>query len=110
MKKITNTTILDPLLCDRTVSVYHREGLTRRVLEGVHFALTQERTTNLGRSQDYGEFLLVIPGEDPIAPGDRVLPDMGPENLPVGSKAMTVLSARKCYLMGQVSHTEARGR
>ena len=52
----------------------------------------------------------MIPGDDPIAPGDRVVAGEGPEVIAWNTKSATVLSVRKCFLMGKVSHTEARGR
>ena len=109
MRRSNVISILDPAFCDREVSVYHREGLTRRFLEGVHFMQTQVQTTNLGRTEAGGEFLLVIPGDDPIVPGDLVVEGVGPETLTRDTPTATVRSVRKCWLLGQVSHTEARG-
>jgi hypothetical protein len=109
MKRSNVISILDPALCDREVSVYHREGLTRRLLTGVHFVQTQALKTDLGRAEASGEFLLVIPGDDPIAPGDLVVAGAGPEALTRDTQTARVLSVRKCHLLGQVSHTEARG-
>ena len=110
MKRTNVVSILDPALCDRKVTVYHREGLTRRLLDGVHFTQTRAMQTELGREEDTGEFLLVIPGDDPIAPGDRVMAGEGPAVPAWDTKTATVLSVRKCFLMGRVSHTEARGK
>ena len=110
MRRTNLTSILDPALCDRKVTVYHREGLTRRLLDGVHFTQTQALDTSLGRSEASGEFLLVIPGDDPIAPGDQVVEGAGPEVIAWDTQTATVLSVRKCFLMGKVSHTEARGK
>ncbi len=109
MRRKSMKTLLDPALCDRTVTVYHREGLTRRCLEGVHFEQTQSQTVNLGRAEANGEFLLVIPGADPIAPGDRVIPGEGPEVIAWDSRYATVQTVRQCHAFGTVSHTEARG-
>ena len=110
MRRTDVVSILDPALCDRKVTVYHREGLTRRLLEGVHFSQTRAMQTELGREEDMGEFLLVIPGDDPIAPGDRVVAGEGPAAIAWDTQTATVLSVRKCFLMGKVSHTEARGK
>ena len=109
MRKSNTISILDPALCDREVSVYHREGLTRRLLGGVHFVRTQVLKTELGRSEAGSEFLLVIPGEDPIAPGDLVVEGQGPETLTRATPAARVRTVKKCFLLGKVSHTEARG-
>ena len=110
MRRSNLGSLLDPSLCDREVSVYHREGLTRRLLTGVHFVQTQAIKTELGRTEASGEFLLVIPGDDPIAPGDLVVAGAGPEVLSRDTQTARVHSVRKCCLLGQVSHTEARGR
>ena len=109
MKRTNVVSILDPALCDRKVTVYHREGLTRRLLEGVHFSQTRAMQTELGREEDTGEFLLVIPGDDPIAPGDLVVAGAGPEVFTRDTQTARVHSVKKCFLLGQVSHTEARG-
>ena len=109
MKHIPNDSILDPVLCDQTVTVYHREGLTRRVLAGVHFEYTQRQDTNLGRAEAAREFLLVIPGEDPIGPGDLVVLGEGPEVIARDTQYVTVLRVRPGIFLGRISHTEARG-
>ena len=109
MKRSNVISILDPALCDREVSVYHREGLTRRLLTGVHFMQTQALKTDLGRAEASGEFLLVIPGDDPIAPGDLVAEGQGPEVLTRDTQTARVRTVKKCFLLGNVSHTEARG-
>ena len=109
MKRSNDISILDPALFDREVTVYHREGLTRRLLEGVYFMQTQSLDTKLGRAEESGEFLLVIPGDDPIAPGDLVVAGEGPEVIARDTQYATVRSVRKCYFMGKVSHVEARG-
>ena len=109
MKRSNEFSILDPALFDREVTVYHREGLTRRLLEKVYFMQTQSLDTKLGRAEESGEFLLVIPGDDPIAPGDLVVAGEGPEVIARDTQTATVRSVRKCYFMGKVSHVEARG-
>ena len=109
MTHIQTDSILDPVLCDQTVTVYHREGLTRRVLAGVHFEYTQRQDTDLGRAEATREFLLVIPGADPIGPGDLVVLGEGPEVIARDTQYATVLRVRPCSFLGRVSHTEARG-
>lgn len=109
MKRSNDISILDPALFDREVTVYHREGLTRRLLEKVYFMQTQSLDTVLGRAEASGEFLLVIPGDDPIAPGDLVAAGVGPEVIARDTQYATVRSVRKCSLLGRISHTEARG-
>ena len=109
MKRSNEFSILDPALFDREVTVYHREGLTRRLLERVYFMQTQGLDRNLGREEESGDFLLVIPGDDPIAPGDLVAAGKGPDLLTRDTQTARVHSVKKCFLLGQVSHTEARG-
>lgn len=101
---------LDYSLCTMDVTVYRRESLTRHVLHGVHLesegALTQPGP--MARLQR--KFLLVIPGAFPIAPGDKVLPGIGPEmwqweDLDGG----TVQSVKQRFFMGTPCHVEARG-
>jgi len=110
MKKIPNISPLDPALCGQTVTVYHREGLTRRCLEGVHFECTRTLETDLGRAEASEGFLLVIPGADPIQPGDTVVLGEGPEVIARDSQRPTVESVKQQWFLGTVSHTEARGK
>ena len=70
---------LDYSLCAMTVTVYHREGLTRQVLEGVHFEWTGEGSVSGGVHSAGTGFLLVVPYECVMAPGDRVVQGIGPE-------------------------------
>ena len=110
MLRLRGALPFDKRLYCQTVTVYHREGLTRRVLEGVHFEYTQSLAMDLGRAQTAREFLLVIPGEDTIAPGDLVVEGVGPEVIARDPEAATVLQVKPCSLMGRISHTEVRGR
>lgn len=106
---------LDYSLCCMTVTVYGENG-SRRVLRGVHHEQTREQSTALGAQDCTTDFLLVIPGEDPIAPGDKVLPGIGPENLPweaLNAPAFPglgiVRTVKPRFFMGTPCHTEARG-
>ena len=106
---------LDYSLCAMTVTVYRREGLTRRVLEGVHYEFTDCLDTDSCRDSHSRRFLLVIPGFDPIAPGDKVLLGIGPENIQweeLNTAEIPTLgvvgSVKPRYLLGQPCHTEAR--
>ena len=102
---------LDYSLCRDTVTVYHREGLTRRVLEKVHLEETQRNTVDVGRVQAEENFLLIIPGEGTVVPSDRVVRGVGPEIAAWADTAgfATVESVKQCRFRGQVCHTEARG-
>ena len=107
---------LDFSLCQMTVTVYHREGLTRQVLEGVHYEFTSRREVVGGVSQVTRGFLLVIPGEYAVAPGDKVVLGIGPEvsrwdDLAVATHDTlgVITSVQRRYWKGKVCHTEARG-
>ena len=116
MKHIQTDSILDPVLCDQTVTVYHREGLTRRVLSGVHYEFTNHREVTGGIEQITRSFQLVIPGSFDIYPGDKVLLGIGPEitrweDLTVENTDTLglVTSVQPRYYQGKRCHTEARG-
>ena len=107
---------LDYSLCAMTVTVYHREGLTRRCLEGVHYEYTDRQETASGRTTLHRDFLLVIPGEDPIAPGDKVMLGQGPTEFtwealtPATVPTLSVVETVKPrYFRGRPCHVEARG-
>ena len=115
MLKRKKTIPLDYSLCTMTVTVYRREGLNRRVLEGVHYEFTDRSHTDSGRSAHSRGFLLVIPGSDPIAPGDKVVLGIGPEGLPweeLNTATVPTLgvvnSVKPRYFGGKPCHTEAR--
>lgn len=102
-------------LCDQTVTLYRRQGenVLRRVLEGCHFSYRQVRKAQaLGQREDT-EFLLVVPGEADILPGDRILPGIGGEAsweelIPACIPGLCqVAYVRPCYLGGTISHVEA---
>ena len=100
MRRKSMKTLLDPALCHRTVTVYHREGLTRRCLEGVHFEYTDTREVAGGKTAAERNFLLVIPGEDPVAPGDRVI---------FNGRPSVAANVKPRYFQGRLCHTEVRG-
>ena len=107
---------LDYSLCQSTVTVYHREGLTRRVVPGVHYEFTSRREVEGGIERKSRSFHLVIPGGDPICPGDKVLLGTGPEierweDLAVETTDTLglVASVQPRYYKGKLCHTEARG-
>ena len=68
-------------LCEQTVTVYRMQDATllRQVVNGCFFKWEDARqgdTPWLSRP-----FLLVIPGDFPLRPGDRVFPGEGPETV-----------------------------
>ena len=116
MLKLKPNLPLDYTLCTMTVTAYRREGLTRRVIEGVHYEFTHRREVLTGRESLSREFLLVIPGQDPLAPGDKVVLGIGPENVsweelnPARYPTLGVVKTVKPrYFQGKPCHTEAWG-
>ena len=116
MLKNRNPIPLDYSLCNMTVTVYHREGLTRQVLDGVCYEFTTHRQVEEGIARVSRSFHLVIPGECAIFPGDKVLRGIGPEisrweDLAVETSGTLglVTSVKPCYYKGNLCHTEARG-
>ena len=73
---------LDYSLCDRTVTVYRKEGGTvcRTVVEGCYLEPTRRRTVDaLGRREEQA-FLLIMPGAPQrVFPGDRIYGGIGPQ-------------------------------
>ena len=89
---------LDYSLCAMSVTV--ESGDASRALSGVHFEFTDTREVATGREDRSRNFLLVIPGEDPIKAGDRVIFQ--------GQRAV-VATVKPRYFQGRLCHTEARG-
>ena len=97
-------------LCADTVTVYHREGLTRQVLEGVHFEATVTENTDGAVTDRAHDFLLVIPYETRLRPGDKVVLGVGGEiSHWTEVEGFSVRSVREGRLQGRFCHTEARG-
>ena len=115
LKPISNVP-LDYSLCNMTVTVYHREGLTRQVMEGVHYEFTSRREVTGGIEEKSRGFLLVVPGERDVRPGDKVLLGIGPEIsgwddlLPETTDTLGIVtSVQPRYYNGRIIHTEVRG-
>ena len=71
------------MLKGKTVTVYHpgEDGIQRRVVEDCiyqHRTYRQEAGTGVCEER---KFCLLIPGQDPIVPGDRVYDGIGPEEV-----------------------------
>ena len=111
MLKYRKTIPLDYSLCRDTVTVYRREGLTRRVLAGVFFEETQRKAVDVGREAREEGFLLIVPGGAELAPGDRICRGQGSEIAAWEETAgfATIESAKQCRFRGKLCHTEARG-
>lgn len=110
MLKLEKNIPLDYGLCCMTVTVYHREGLTRQVLRNVHWECTCEQAVSGGVASQKPGFLLVVPGEANIAPGDKIFPGVGPEaERWHETPGFTAASVKPRHYLGQVCHTEVRG-
>ena len=102
-------------LCNSTVTVYRRDGLTRQVLQGVYFDSGVSEAVSRGTVTAQAEFLLVVPGFFEIMPGDKIIRGEGPEirswqalcgaDLP---GLVTAKDVRVRHLAGKVSHVEVR--
>ncbi len=105
---------LDYSLCAMTVTVYSPGG-QRRVLEGVHYEFTHGQQTAGGKTGAEDSFLLVIPGQDPIAPGHKVVLGIGAdcsweELNPAQTPTLGIVrTVKPRFFLGRPCHTEARG-
>jgi len=99
-------------LCDQTVTVYRREKgkVSRRVLEDCFYKFTD----TVENDRFVRKFLLVLPGAEPLRPGDRVFDGIGPETvnweefLPVNVPGLSQAAyAEPYYFLGKVHHWEA---
>lgn len=119
MLRLKQTVPLDYALCDRTVTVYHREGLTRQVVTQAYYDIKSGTSVDGTREDAAAEFLLIVPGDLNIRPGDRVVPGIGPElsgkagwaNLAEGAveDLGIVRTVSRKYWRGSICHTEVRG-
>ncbi len=116
MLRNTNRIPLDYSLCTMTVTVYHREDLTRHVIANAHYEFTDEAAVSGAVSSGDRHFLLVVPGEADIRVGDKVVLGEGPAITSwaalnaVDTPTLGVVRDRKPrYFRGQLCHTEARG-
>ena len=101
---------LDYGMCCMTVTVYHREGLTRQVISNAHLEFTHAQEAAGGITAERPAFLLVVPGELAISPGDKVAPGEGPAVTAWHQAPGFVAgSVKPRYFMGSVCHTEVRG-
>ena len=101
----------DFALCAMTVTVYHREGLTRQVLDGVHFEWTGERSVSGGMMTDKRSFLLVVPYDCDLGVGDRICLGEGPMEITAQDAVpmCVVRSIKRRLFLNRFCHIEARG-
>lgn len=109
---------LDYSLCRDTLTVYRRSGtaVSRRVFTNGFLQIQDKRMENSHSPELERAFLLVLPGEADIAPGDRVLPGEGPvvdacswgDFSPAKVPGLCQIQyVQPCYFMGRLCHTEA---
>lgn len=105
-------------LWDQTVTLYRNaQGqICRRVVEGCFLEWHLEQRTDRWGSRQETPFLLVLPGEQDVRPGDRVFqgegpeitPEQWPEFLPVRVPGLVqVAYVRPCRWNDRICHTEA---
>ena len=82
-------------LCNQTVTLYGVRGgeILRRVAEGCYLAAESGITENTFGKSRLKKFLLIIPGDQDLQPGDRVFRGIGPEKVRPKAKK------RRTYLM-----------
>ena len=85
-------------LCTDTVTVF-RAG-EEIVLTGCYLEETQGRQRDIHGTWEQGAFLLIVPGDRPIYPGDQISRD---------GRKMTIHRVIPYFLDGKVSHREGRG-
>ena len=74
---------LDYSLCQQTVTVYQKKGeaISRKIAENCYFSQNISTPTEpYGKSKEK-KFLLIIPGDFDLQPGDRIYDGIGPEEV-----------------------------
>ena len=105
----------DYSLCAQTVTVYR--GQQRQVAENCHLSRQiSTPTENYGKSEEK-KFLLIIPGDFPLQPGDRIYDGIGPTEVDWDTfipalvpELYEVSFAKPCFWDGEVTHWEAGNR
>lgn len=103
-------------LCHQTVTVYRRVGeqITRQVISDCYYDWKVIQKTDLGGVRQETVFLLILPPDLTVEPGDRIYDGIGPEKVdwntflpnrvPGLSQAAWV---KPCYAGASLHHTEA---
>ena len=68
-------------LCNQTVTLYKRlpDGIERRVVKDCFYRFEDCLTEDVRGLGFRRKFTLVLPGDTPVAPGERVLEGIGPK-------------------------------
>lgn len=109
----------DYSLCNQTVTIYRKVGeeVSRKVAENCYFSRkTTIPTEHYGKSMEK-KFLLMIPGDFPLLPGDRIFAGIGPEEVTwqtfvpaLVPELCQVGFAKPCFWDGEITHWEAGNR
>lgn len=106
----------DYSLCDQTVTLYRETG-ERWVIPNAYLsAKITTPTEPYGKSMEK-KFLLIIPGDFPLQPGDRIYAGFGPEETDWKSFVPAAVPAlfeagfvKPCFWEGVITHWEAGNR
>lgn len=109
---------LDYSLCNQTVTVYRLQDgeIHRFVMENAYLAPKIQGKTQVSGEDPSMPFLLIVPGNPCLLPGDKIYQGVGPilKNeqwpafLPVTVPGLYIAQyVKPCYWMGTVCHTEA---
>ena len=109
----------DYSLCDQTVTLYRRENgeIFRWVIPNAYLSAKLTTPAEVyGKSMEK-KFLLIIPGDLPLRPGDRIYAGIGAEevdwNTFVPAAVPGLLEAgfvKPCFWDGSITHWEAGNR
>lgn len=108
-------------LFDKTVTLYRKENgkILRQVVENCYLSREDSLQRDVSGARKERKFLLIVPGECSVLPGDRVYEGIGPEIglqqwagfIPVQvAELMEVSYARAYSWGGETSHVEAGRR
>lgn len=110
---------LDYSLCDRTVTVYRRQGeqVLRQVVTNCYFSKQEKRSVDTLGCRKEVTFQLIMPCTvQTVFPGDRIMEGVGPEVsvqqwpgfVPAGVAGLVeVAYVTPCYWAGELCHVEA---
>ena len=108
---------LDYSLCDQTVTLYRKSGetVTRKVIPNAYLS-KKVSTPNEGYGKSKEKtFLLIIPEDFDLQPGDRVFRGIGPEEVNWQTFVSAYIEAlyevgrvKKQLWEGEVTHVEGR--
>lgn len=107
----------DYTLCDQTVTLYRlRDGMVNRhLLNNCYFVPEAGQKGNLHGKSRLKKFLLIIPGETDMVPGDRIYDGIGPADilwerfLPDTEENVYEIGAVKvCCWNGDLCHIQAK--